>query len=399
MADSALPSAFVTYGWCRSSYTVVRSLAARGVEVHVGDSSRFAMCRVSRHTASFTQLPDFFAEPDAYIAALSDALTRTGAEILLPCFEDVELVIRHRDRLPSHVRVAVPDLADWAVAEDKLDYIHRVATAGCPVPVTHHFETGSDVQRLARELAFPVVLKVRMGNGARGVEIVETAEELEPRVFALIEEFNLPEGRWPIIQEQLRGRKFKLDGVFRNGECLATSVFEILRCKGAGKFGTSTYRKTVDAPEITRDAIRAMSALNWHGMFNTDWICDAEGTARLIDINGRLSGAVAVPFEAGMDLPWIWYQVAAGMDAIEAQDARPDVHVRWLVGDGIALVEHAIAGKLREAARILLPRPGCRHDDFSLRDPLPFFAEGLDYFSKFARARGSTRPMTEGMVR
>lgn len=399
MHDGGLPPAFVTYGWCRSAFTVVRSLAARGVQVHVGDSSPFAMCRFSRHTASFTRLPDFFVQPEGYVAALAEALERTGAEVLLPCFEDVELIIRHRERLPGHVRVALPDLDDWAVAEDKLDYIDRVAAADCPVPATHRIGSRSEVQRLARELEFPVILKVRMGNGARGVEIIETRAELEPRVFAMIEEFDLPEGRWPIVQEQLRGRKFKLDGVFRNGDSLATSVFEILRCKGAGKFGTSTYRRTVDFPQITQDAIRAMKALNWHGMFNTDWICDDNGTARLIDINGRLSGAVAVPFEAGMDLPWIWYQVSAGFGEIEAEDARPGVHVRWLIGDGIALVEHAMAGKFWDAAKILMPRPGCRHDDFSLRDPLPFFAEGFDYFMKFARARGSTRPMTEGMVR
>ncbi|MBK1636530.1 carboxylate--amine ligase [Rhodovulum adriaticum] len=399
MAENAYPAAFVTYGWCRSAYTVVRSLAARGVEVHVGDSSPFAMCRVSRHTASFTRLPDFFAEPEAYVRVLGDALVKTGAKILLPCFEDVELVIRHREQLPADVWVAVPDLQNWAIAEDKLDYIERVGAAGCPVPVTYRVESRTEVQRLAGMLEFPVVLKVRMGNGARGVEIVETADELEPRFFALIEEFGLPEGRWPIVQQHLRGRKFKLDGVFRHGQSLATSVFEILRCKGAGKFGTSTFRRTVDFPQITRDAIRAMEALNWHGMFNTDWICDETGTARLIDINGRLSGAVGVPFAAGMDLPWIWYQVSAGLDEIQAEDARPGVHVRWLVGDGIALVEHAMDGKFREAAKILVPRPGCRHDDFSLTDPLPLMAEGLDYFMKFARARGSTRPMTEGMVR
>jgi predicted ATP-grasp superfamily ATP-dependent carboligase len=399
MAGNAHPSAFVTYGWCRSSYTVVRSLAARGVEVHVGDSSPFAMSRVSRYTASFTRLPDFFVEPDAYVVALAAALEKTGAEVLLPCFEDVELVIRYRERLPSRIRVAVPDLKDWAVAEDKLDYIARVDAAGCPVPRTHAVENLSQLPQLASEMRFPVLLKVRMGNGARGVEIIDKLEDLTPRMMAMIEEFGLPEGRWPIVQEHLRGRKFKLDGVFRDGKCLATSVFEILRCKGADKFGTSTFRRTVEAPQITRDAIAAMEALNWHGMFNTDWICDDDGTARLIDINGRLSGAVAVPFEAGLDLPWIWYQVAAGMQEVEAGDARAGIHVRWLIGDCIALVEHAMAGKFQDAARILRPQPGCRHDDFVLRDPLPFFAEGLDYFAKFARARGSTRPMTEGMVR
>ena len=108
---------------------------------------------------------------------------------------------------------------------------------------------------------------------------------------------------------------------------------------------------------------------------------------------------MAVPLEAGMDLSGIRYQVSAGMEEIDAQEARPGVNVRWILGDAIALVEHLLAGEIRAGLRILLPIPGCRHDDFVWHDPLPFFGQGLDYLAKFLRARGSVRPMTKGMVR
>ncbi len=125
----------------------------------------------------------------------------------------------------------------------------------------------------------------------------------------------------------------------------------------------------------------------------------SDGTVRLIDINGRLSGAVAVPFEAGMDLPWIWYQVSAGIEDVEASDAKPGVRVRWILGDGIALVEHLMAGEVREALGILTPSVGLRHDDLVWSDPMPFVGQALDYLWKFVRGRGSTKPKVEGMVR
>ena len=170
--DQDLPSAFVTFGWCRSAYTVVRSLASRGVEVHVGDASPVAMSRFSRYSRSFTQLPDMFCEPEAYIDAVAAGMHKTGAKVLLPCFEDVELAIRYRDRLPEGVLEASPALVDWTVAEDKFDYLERVANAGCPVPRTWCVESREELINLAAQLDFPVVVKVRMGNGARGVEIV-----------------------------------------------------------------------------------------------------------------------------------------------------------------------------------------------------------------------------------
>lgn len=398
-SSGRLPPAFVTYGWCRSAYTVARSLAARGVEVHVGDSSSLAMSRFSRYTKSFTLLPDFFTEPDEYMRALNRAIIDTGAEVLLPCFEDVELVIRNREQLPKELHVAVPELPDWALAEDKLDYIRQVGDAGCPVPRTYSVDSREALKGLADTLEFPVVVKVRMGNGARGVDIVEKREALEKRFFELVEEFDLPPHRWPIIQEHLTGRKFKLDGVFDRRKHMGSAVYEILRCKGARKFGTSTFRITVDNSELEADAVKALEALNWHGMFNTDWICDADGKARLIDINGRLGGAIAIVYASGLDLPWIWYQVSLGREDIEITTPRAGVKGRWLLGDGVALVEHLTAGQFKEALRILKWESHCTLDDFSWRDPLPFLFQVLDYFAKFAKSRGSLRPVTKGMVR
>ena len=399
MTKGAFPLAFVTYGWCRSAYTVMRSLAARGVEVHVGDSSALPMSRFSRYCKSFTRLPDFFAEPEAYIESLGQAMRKTGTRVLLPCFDDVELVLRHGNLLPEETLLALPELPDWAVAEDKLDYVERVAAAGCPVPETWRIETRDQLRELAEQISFPVVVKARMGNGARGVEIVERAEALEKAFFGIVDAYELPGHRWPIVQQGLTGKKYKLDGVFDRGQCIGTGTYRILRCKGAGRFGTSTYRITDEFPELTEYCIRALEALNWHGMFNTDWICDDKGVPRLIDINGRLSGGVAVPTLAGMDLPWLWYQVAIGQTDIEPLAQKSGVRVRWLLGDAIGLVEHILTGKAREALAILRPVRGCWHDDFSLRDPLPIFGEAADYFWKFARARGSTRPDAEGMVR
>ena len=357
------------------------------------------MSRFSRHCRSFTRLPDFFQEPEAYIDAVCAAMRKTGARVLLPCFEDVELAIRHRERLPEGALLAVPALKDWTVAEDKFDYLERVEAAGCPVPMTWRVDSREQLLELSQKVDFPVVVKVRMGNGARGVEMVDRAAELEKAFFGIVDTYNLPAHRWPIVQQGLRGKKYKLDGVFNGGQCVGTGTYRILRCKGAGRFGTSTYRVTDEFSELTDYCIRAFEALNWHGMFNTDWICDDEGVPRLIDINGRLSGGVAVPTLAGMDLPWLWYQVAIGAPDIEALVQKKDVRVRWLLGDAIGLVEHVLGGKGREASSILRPVRGCRHDDFSWADPFPLFGEAADYFWKFARSRGSTRPNVAGMVR
>jgi len=76
--EVARPSVFITYGWCRSSYAAVQSLGKRGVDVHVGDASTFAMSRYSRYCKSFTKLPDFFLEPDKYFESICHATKMWG---------------------------------------------------------------------------------------------------------------------------------------------------------------------------------------------------------------------------------------------------------------------------------------------------------------------------------
>jgi len=396
---SEFPAAFVTYGWCRTAYTVVRSLGAKGVPVHVGDSSGFAMSRYSRYCRSFTRLPDFFSQPEVYIDQLLAAMEETGATVLFPCHEDVEVVIRHRDRFPESIRVAVPDFEDWQTAEDKLLYTRPVDEAGCPVPQTYEIRSREELLSLRNRLTFPVVVKTRIGNSAKGVEIVRDPEKLEPTFFQLVREYDLPEERWPTLQEFVAGKKLGVLGVYQHGKHVSSIVFEIVRSKGAANFGTSTYRVALDDSETKENAIKAMEALNWHGVVDMDWLRDGNGTARLIDINGRLGGATALTYISGMDMPWVWYQIAVGTDPLDVPEPCLKAKARWVLGDFLGMLDSLRKGRFSEVVDVLTPSRGCRHDDWVLRDPLPFFFQWLDYGAKFFKAGGRMNPVGEGMIR
>jgi len=357
------------------------------------------MSRYSKYCRSFTRLPDFFSQPHAYIDHLLDAMDRTGATVLFPCHEDVELVIRHRERFPPRIKFAVPDFEDWQIAEDKLAYVQPVGHAGCPVPETHEVRNREELNLLRGSLEFPVVIKTRIGNSAKGVEIVGKSEQLDDSFFRIVQEYRLPDDRWPTIQEFVSGEKLGVLGIYRHGKHVSSIVFDIIRSKGAGNFGTSTYRVTIEDPETLANSIKAMEALNWHGVVDMDWLRDKCGTARLIDINGRLGGATALTYISGMDMPWLWYQIAAGIEPVEVPAPRAGAKARWILGDLLGMLDGLRRGRFREAVQVLKPSHGCRHDDWDWRDPAPFFFQWLDYGAKFVRAGGSMNPVGEGMVR
>jgi len=393
------PPVFVTYGWCRTAYSVVRSLGQKGIEVHVGDTSSTAMSRYSRYCKSFSFLPDFFEKPQEYFEHICAALKKTGAKVLLPCFEDVELIIKWKDKLPCDIKVAVPDYDMWTIAEDKLEYVDHVIKNGCPAPKTFCVSSKEELEQAEPEISFPVVIKTRIGNSAKGVRIANNREEFYKHFFDLVETYKLDPQRWPTIQEFITGEKIGVLGVYNKGKHLESIAIHFKRSKGLDNFGTSSFRLTIEAPKVIQNAIKAMESLNWHGVVDMDWIRDSQGVAHLIDINGRLGGASALTIFAGMDLPYLWYLAAIDAKEMPNMTIRHNIKARWIVGDCLVILNRIKEKKWKEILKVFVPERHCYHDDFSLNDPLPFAFEALDYMRKFIKSGGSTNPVTEGMIR
>jgi len=395
-------SAFVTYGWCRMTYAVVLSLGRRGIDVHVSDASSVAMSRYSRYCKSYVKVPDFFVEPDRYFEATCEALKKTGAKVLLPAHEDVGIFCRRKNELPPGVCVALPDWDNYRVAEDKLAVLDVAAQAGCPTPLTIKVESLSQLEDLSRRagMGWPVVLKTHIGNSAKGVRVVHNRDELLAGFKELVETFHLPQDRWPFVQQFLPGDAAGVCMLYQNGRCVASFAERYLRCKEPGKFGTSTLREPFENRQLILQAISVMDRLKWHGVAHIDFVADKNGQYRLIEVNPRLWGALALSVFVGVDFPYLWYLMALGESVNEPAGSKyPPIKCRWIVGDCLAFLERVERGMPAEAVQILAPQLRCYHDDFVLSDPLPLAFELMDYVAKFLKSGGSVNPVTGGMVR
>ena len=394
------PPAFVTYGWCRTSYTVVWSLAQKGIDVHVGDSSPLAMSRFSKYANSFTSLPDFFVEPDRYFERVCQALKKTGAKVLLPCHEDIGIFSRRRSALPAGVMSPLPEFRLYDKIEDKLGCIELGRAHGCPVPETAPVVSFEELDRFREFRGWPLVLKTRAGNGAKGVRVVRDFEELSGEFRGLIEIFGLARDRWPIIQEYLPGRVMGVGVVYHRGRCIAAGADRYLRFKDRGLTGTATLREIPKDSNLVDVAVSFLDKLGWHGLAQVEFIPDKNGIPRLNEVNARPWGSMALQVHAGADFPYIWYRSALD-DAPASGRAGPirSIKCRWLVGDAIAFAQLVKEKRVGAALRVLRPYRHCRHDDFLIQDPLPLVFEGLDYFTKMIERGGSFNPAAKGQIR
>ncbi len=395
-----LPSAFLTYGWCRVSFVIVHSLASRGVAVHVGDASRLAMCRYSRYQASFSRYRNPYRDPRGFVEDVANAMARTGAKVLIPGHEDVLAIAQLRDLFPSDILIPISPREAIAQTINKWHTVSLARAAGVPVPETIKPETREELIESASRFKYPAIVKTQIGNSGKGVFVVRSPQECIERFDWLVKTYDLGVSHWPILQGFAPGIGYGVCLLYNRGEFRAAFCEQYIRCKD-GQFGTSVFRESVWVPELEAHARALMDSLKWHGVAHLDFQYDeATGQVSLIEINPRFWGALDLAVRAGVDFPWLLYKMAIDGDVEPVTSYKIGVTSRWIVGEMLHLFNLVRRGRVGQTVKTIAEVLGTRsdgYDDFRLTDPAPLLFEMLYYGSGFL-ASGSTNPIEEGMI-
>lgn len=396
--------ALVTNGWVRTAYNIVESLGRRGIPVHVVDRSPRAMCRGSRWVRSFHRVPNFFEEPEAYAYAIADVARKVGARVLIPALEDVIALAGHRAALPSELAFAHADIGALRLANDKWELIKLCERLGVPHAASFVPESMGQLKDRARSMIYPAVVKTRLGNAGKGVVFVSSAEGLATEFQDVIGRFSIPDDRWPMVQEFLGSDVSGVCMIYDRGKMVAASVEQYIRCKERNRFSTSVYRRSAHDSRAVEDCRKVADALGWHGVIHFDLIRDPKtGIGKITEVNPRFWGGLSVALAAGVDFPYMLYELAlTGKISRPSATFQDGVYARWVLGDLIATLnlikgKAPLSDKLRELAEIVLTPLRGTTDDLRLSDPLPFLMEIYDYFLRFLETR-SSNPAEEGMV-
>ncbi|MGH2837074.1 MAG: ATP-grasp domain-containing protein, partial [Thermoleophilaceae bacterium] len=113
--------------------------------------------------------------------------------------------------------------------------------------------------------------------------------------------------------------------------------------------GISSLAVSVEPDDALIEACRSLlAAAGYWGLAQLQFL-DAESGRRLIDVNTRFYGSLALALAAGVDLPPAWHAVTLGRPAGTPDDYRVGVTYRWLEADLMAAM-HGMAGRLRTGA-------------------------------------------------
>lgn len=356
----------VADGPSNASLAVVRSLGRRGIPVGVCTfADEFNLAAFSRWTSETVALPSPTRDAAGFIDGLGCALAAGKYPIVFPTTErTIQLITTARDRLPSWMKIPIPDTHAVTTVVDKQRTVALAQRLGVAVPRTWCPASAAAADALASRLPYPVIVKPRQTNfrwpdgrlASGHYVLVRRAADL-PAAWRRVDRA-VPR---PLIQVVVRGRGVGVNTLWRHGKPLVWFCHRRLR-EIDPRGGRSSAAVTAPCDTRLVDATRRMlTALRWHGVAMAEFKWDESTDCFwLLEINGRFWGSLPLALAAGVDFPYYLYQLA-----VDEVPVPPASYPSGIVArDAVAELKHfvrAVASgtgtlaALRHAPTILHP--------------------------------------------
>lgn len=311
----------VTYARSYQALTAIRSLGRRGIEVIAGDEySLLTLGGLSRYATDTFEYPSPSTDPNGFLDALDEAIDahRPPADVpyvLMPVHRETSLVARERARFEDRIRIPLASYDVMRLVQHKSRLARYAEEVGVPIPRTIFPTNEEELERMARDLRYPLFIKPPTGASGTGLHRVDDERELREAFRDLLEDHDPAPEDYPLVQEAAEGHDYCVTTLFDQGRLRACMTYRnVLTWPKQG--GNGVVRETVDAPAAETLAERLLGGLGWHGIAQVDfrWTGREGDTPRLLEINPRFFGGLFQSVASGVDYPWLLFQVAAGWD-------------------------------------------------------------------------------------
>lgn len=276
--------------------------------VHFADADRDALpptiAADRRH-----QIP--MAGP-AWAPAIADLCCRLSIDVLVPTVDEE---LPHVGAVTAIARALVPLLPPpefVRLMKDKLESMRALAAAGIDVPRTEAFDA-------AAHLGLPCLVKPRDGRGSRGVQIIETVEQL-----AAYRTLSRRPADQIVAQELLRGEEWTVYvSADRRG-----GLRGIVPMRIGIKRGITVRAETVADEGVIAYCRSIQERFCVAGPFNVQLMKTTAGRIAAFEINPRVSTTLCLAVAAGAD-PLTDFLAADAPGALRPFTAGVRVQRNW----------------------------------------------------------------------
>ena len=357
----------------------MRTLAKKDIPIILLDSD-FCISRFSKYKKKYYKSPHS-SEKENYCNFLINIAKKEKIKnwVIFPnSDETVYILSKYKDILKEFFKIPTPG---WEVIQNvyiKKNTYQIAEKNNIPIPKTYYPENLEEL--LGLDLTYPLVVKPSIRDNFYN-KIKVKAYRINDRE-ELIKKYNLMcsvvDHSEVLIQELIPGgpdNLYSFCPFFKNGKVI-TSIMARRARQHPMDFGhASTYAMLVDVPEMRMNAEKFLRLINYYGLAEVEFMQDPrDGIYKLIEVNPRIWGWHSLAIGAGVDLPYILYQDMIG-EKFEIPTTLKDIKWVRLITDISTVLMEVIKGRMKITDYLESMKGKKEFAVFSLRDPLPFFAE------------------------
>lgn len=390
-------TAFVCDGDERSALAITRSLGRQGVTVIVGADGPTSLASASRFCARHVTYPSPYRRPEAFERFLLDLVARERIDVVMPVTDvTTHLVARNRDALSRYTATSVPSFEAFDFVGNKIRLLKRAAECGVPIPRTHFLDGAADVTPLLGRIEYPAVVKplrsrILTDEGWLPASVQYALDEAD--LLRIYRETACLLGHPSMIQQRIVGPGTGVFVLCDRGQLRAAFAHRRLREKPPSG-GASVLCESIPLDSQLLDyAMRLLGPIAWHGVAMMEFKQDGRtGWPYLMEVNGRFWGSLHLAVAAGVDFPYLSFQLALGQPLERRPEYQVGIRSRWWLGD----LDHLLMRLFRRSGKQDLPdgapsraravldflRPAdtsLRYDVMSGDDRRPFLYEAHQY--------------------
>ena len=355
--------------------SIARSLGRHGVPVWVTTPPSMKLASFSRYTLRTLPWPDGDSEAQAaYLLELAERYQLDQWVLFPTSDESAALVSKFHTALSRRFRVSTPtwDVLRWAydkrltyrlAAEERVDFPSTIypateadlEAARCAFPAVLKPATHATVNRFTADKAWPVA------NREELLARYRQARELIPPDLILVQE-RIPGGG---------ESQFSYAALCCGGQPIASLTARRTRQYPIDFGYSSSFVETLDIPEIVAPSRRLLAAIRYTGIVEVEYKLDARnGRYKLLDINPRLWTWSPLGGRAGIDFPYLLWQMMVGR-SVAKQTGRTGVRWVRMSTDVPAAIHEMLRGRLSLGAYVRSLRSPVEFALMAADDPLP----------------------------
>jgi predicted ATP-grasp superfamily ATP-dependent carboligase len=369
----------VTDGNERSALAVTRALGQKKIQVVVGAETASSLAGASRYCSHAFVYPPPSADSDGFVATLLEVVKRGRFDAMFPVSDlAMQTIGPEWKQFEEYTALPIPPFRIYEDISNKYQLMKLASKLRIPIPKTVFVPYGQ-IDELVNDITtFPVVVKpgrsVMRKNGKwikTGVHYADSAGELL-RLYEDQGELKEPS----LIQHRVEGEGQGLFVLMEQGKLLGHFAHRRLREKPPSG-GVSVLRESIPLPQpMSEYALRLLQHVGWHGVAMVEFKIDRQsGVPMLMEVNGRFWGSLQLALDAGVNFPYLLYQMATGQPTkVPPHGYRIGVKSRWLLGD----LDHLLLRLFKSEDELHLP-PDSPSRWECLLDFCRFFQRGMHY--------------------